>query len=108
MDGARLTGGIGAAVADASREAERLQDARSRLRRIRRLILVTDAMIEELEQENLRELELVPRRWRARLSALFASLPFSYRPSLDHLRRPTDVLDILYELQGRLFSLKRR
>jgi hypothetical protein len=107
MDGAPATGGIAAAVEDA-RQARRLQEARSTRRRNRRLLLVTDAMIEELEQENLRGVEAVPPGWRARLNLLFASLPFSYGASLEDLRCPTDVLDVIYDLQGRLLRLKRR
>jgi hypothetical protein len=66
----------------------------------------TDAMIEELELENLRRVDRVSVSWRPRLALLFAALPFDFRPSLRAGPAPVEVLDLIYEVQEHLLDLK--
>jgi hypothetical protein len=88
--------------------AARAREARSNQARIRRLILRTDAMIEELERENLRQVGRASPAWRPRMSLLISSLPADVRPPLGALRTPSEVLDLVYDVQERLFDLKSR
>ena len=83
-----MAGGIQAAVEEGRREVERAEAARSKLARIRRLIVWTDAMIDELERENLRDVHRVSAAWRSRLALLLSSLPFDFRQPARRLRHP--------------------
>jgi hypothetical protein len=76
--------------------------------RVERLIRLTDAMMDELEQLNLEGVERVHGEWRTRLTFLFSGLPFQYVPWLRAYPSPTEVLDVLFDLQGRLLDLKRQ
>jgi len=76
--------------------------------RVERLIRLTDAMMNELEQLNLDEVTRVRGEWRTRLAFLFSGLPFPYEPWLRAYPSPTEVLDVLFDLQGRLLELKRQ
>jgi hypothetical protein len=60
----------------------------------------------ELEQLNLDGVERVEAAWKPRLSALFSALPFGYLPWLRAYPSPTEVLDLLFDLQARLLDLK--
>jgi hypothetical protein len=75
--------------------------------RCRNLVHLTDVFVDELEQLNLDEVESVSADWRPRLASLFAELPFPYVPWLRADPSPTEVLDLLFDLQGRLLDLKR-
>jgi hypothetical protein len=101
-------GGIQTASDEIRREAAQATAARARHERLRRLILWTDAMIEELEQENLKDVDRVSATWRPRLALLFASLPFDFQPTLRASPAPVEVLDLIYEIQEHLFHLRTR
>lgn len=75
--------------------------------RVVKLVRLTDAMMNELEQLNLDGVERVRGEWRTRLAFLFSGLPFPYEPWLRAYPSPTEVLDVLFDLQGRLLELKR-
>lgn len=75
--------------------------------RVVRLMRLTDAMVDELEQLNLDGVERVRSQWRTRLTFLFSGLPFEYEPWLRAYPSPTEVLDVLFDVQGRLLELKR-
>jgi len=74
--------------------------------RLPRLIALTDAMLDELELLNLGDVPRVSAEWRERLVQLFVSLPFEYRPRLRAFPSPTEVLDVVFDVQERLFALK--
>lgn len=74
--------------------------------RVERLIELTDAMVAELEQLNLDGVERVEAAWKPRLTALFSELPFRYLPWLRAYPSPTEVLDLLFDLQAQLLDLK--
>jgi hypothetical protein len=76
--------------------------------RVERLIHMNDAMMNELEQLNLDGVERVRVEWRARLAFLFSGLPFPYVPWLRAYPSPTEVLDVLFDLQAHLLELKRQ
>jgi len=100
-------GPMGVAVEEMAREL-----AEARLRALERdrtstLISWTDSMIAELEVLNLHDVTRVPVDWRGRLALLFASLPFKYVPRLNQYPwSPTELLDVLFDLQAYLFDLK--
>ena len=105
----RQAGGISEAAREVvAEDAARAREARSDLARIRRLILRTDAMLDELEHENLREVGRVSPAWGPRMSLLLSSLPAGDRPPIRALRTPSEVLDLVYDVQERLFDLKSR
>jgi hypothetical protein len=101
-----MTGGIGAAVAEARHVSAQAQAERSKRTGIQRLIMCTDAMIEELELENLRGIHLLSAAWWPRLAVLLSSLPFDVRLPIRAPRTPVELLDLVYEVQERLFALK--
>jgi hypothetical protein len=74
--------------------------------RVERLIELTDAMVGELEQLNLDGIERVEAAWKPRLSALFSALPFSYLPWLRAFPSPTEVLDLVFDVQAQLLDMK--
>jgi hypothetical protein len=99
-------------IDEASREICR-DLVRARLRsleraRIQHLLTLTDATVDELERLNLNEVERLSGEWRERLALLFAELPFPYIPWVRAHPSPTEVLDVLFDIQGRLLDLKRR
>src|SRR5437660_12721218 len=100
------TGGIGAAVDEAQRMSALAQAAGSRRTRVQRLIRWTDAMIEELELENLRGIRQLSAAWRPKLAVLLSSLPFDVQRTRRAPRTPAELLDLVYEVQDRLFAIK--
>jgi hypothetical protein len=100
----------GAAMADINRELVGVitDDWWRRLDRARlpRLIALTDLMLDELEALNLADVPRVSAEWRERLVLLFASLPFHYRPRLRAFPSPTEVLDLIFDVQEHLFALR--
>lgn len=76
--------------------------------RVERLIRMTDEMMNELEQLNLDGVDRVRAEWRTRLAFLFSGLPFTYVPWLRAYPSPTEVLDVLFDLQAHLLELKRQ
>src|SRR5215472_17544417 len=76
--------------------------------RVVRLMRITDEMKDELEQLNLEGVERVRAEWRTRLAFLFSGLPFTYVPWLRAYPSPTEVLDVLFDLQAHLLELKRQ
>jgi hypothetical protein len=82
------------------------QRRRPERQRVERLIQLTDTMVDELEQLNLADVERVGSEWRQRLTFLFSALPFPYLPRLRAFPSPTEVLDVLFDLQAPLLELK--
>ena len=76
--------------------------------RVLRLMRLTDALVDELERLNLAGVQRVGGEWRPRLASLFSVLPFRYVPWLRAHPSPTEVLDVLFDIQARLLDLKRR
>ena len=74
--------------------------------RLSHLIKLSDAMVEELELLNLDDVPRVPSVWQERLVLLSFSLPFEYRPRLGSFPSPTEVLDVLFEVQRHPLALK--
>ena len=74
--------------------------------RLRELLGLTDHMVEELERLNLRDVPCVGAEWRSRLALLFGRLPFAYQPHLRTAPSPSEVLDLLFDVQGRLLAIK--
>lgn len=85
--------------------------AEARLRTLERertsaLISWIDSMIEELELLNLRDVPKVSADWYGRMAMLVASLPFEYKLCMPEHPSPTELLDILFQVQGDLFDLR--
>jgi hypothetical protein len=99
---------IQTAVEEAWREVSRAEAAKAKLTRIKRLIAWTDAMLDELEHENLTHPDRLSPGWRPRLALLFSSLPFEFWHMPRRLRTPADVQELIFEVQQRLFDLKHR
>lgn len=100
----------GAAMADVNRElVEVITDEwwrRLDRARLPRLIALTDAMLEELELLNLADVARVSAEWQDRLILLVASLPFEHRLRLRAFPSPTEVLDVIFDIQEHLFALR--
>lgn len=95
------------AVEEMVREQDRARRRTLDRDRTTALIHSIDEMIEELEVLNLHDVTKVSEAWRGRLALLFASLPFEYAPRLNpYPWSPTEVLDVLFDVQGYLFSLR--
>jgi hypothetical protein len=105
--GPRTANGIGVAADEVRRVHDQAQAARSKRLRMQRLIRWTDAMIEELELENIRETHRVSAAWWPRLVILFSSLPFDVGLPRRRPRTPVEVLNLVYAVQARLFAFKR-
>lgn len=73
---------------------------------MRWLLARTDAMIEELEVLNLREVERLDATWLLRLGRLVRDLPFVYQAPPRQPQSPTRVLDWLFDLQAGLLAIK--
>jgi hypothetical protein len=67
----------------------------------------TDGLIGELEGLNLAGVQSLSPMWGPRLQLLLASLPFDYAASSNAPTSPSEVLDIIYDIQARLLELKR-
>jgi hypothetical protein len=104
-DLAPTVGGIQGAVEEAQRLAAHAVTRGDRRALLRWLVRLTDAMIEALELENLSGASRVGVGWRSQLVLLFASLPFEYQPWLRACPAPTEVLDVVYDVQAHLFGL---
>src|SRR5262252_6173029 len=63
-------------------------------------------MIEELEELNLRGVRSVSDSWRPLLVLLCTSLPFQLRVRFISRPSPTELLDVLFDIQQALFDLK--
>jgi len=63
-------------------------------------------MVEELEGLNLHDVSTVDFSWSPRLALLFACLPFDYRPRIRAHPSPTEVLDVVFDVQAYLFERK--
>lgn len=99
------------AIDAASREIGlHLEHARQReleCERLESLVRMTDAIVDELERLNLDQVERVNGDWKRRLAHLFSALPFPYSPWLRAHPSPTEVLGVLFDVQGRLLLLRR-
>ena len=102
----RSTSSLEATIHDATRAMMLGEIAKSNRTRLERLIRVTDAMLEELEIDNLKNVRRLPSAWRPRLSLLSNSLPFDSRRLLASPRTPVEALDVVFEVQARLFDIK--
>jgi len=83
-----------------------IEDARQE--HVEELIRLSDAMVDELERLNLAGVARVAYEWRERLAFLFAAVPFAYTPRLRAHPSPTEVLDVLFDLQAPLLDLRRQ
>jgi len=106
MTGTTQVGGIQAAITSMVSAARQAHEERLEREAIWRLIQLTDGMIEELEELNLREVPSVSDRWRPVLVLLCASLPFQLRVRFISRPSPTELLDVLFDIQQALFDLK--
>ena|SRR5438105_10034304 len=104
--GSRMSGGIDAAMNEARLLRAQVETAKSRRSGIQKLIAWTDAMLDELELENLRGVREVSPVWWSRLAALGSSLPFDVGLACHLPRTPVEVLDLVYAVQERLFAIK--
>ncbi|MFZ0218032.1 MAG: hypothetical protein WAM30_19030, partial [Candidatus Dormiibacterota bacterium] len=104
--GSLFAGGIRAAVDTMVLEAERAREERAKREAVQRLIQVTDRMIAELEELNLREVPRVPDELRMRARLVFAGLGFEPRPSLPVAPTPTQLIDSVFDAQQIVFELK--
>jgi hypothetical protein len=98
--------GLRTAADEHASAAQRQRLCQLERERIPRLMRWTDAMIEELEQLNLRGIRHVMAAWRPRLSLLFAALPFEYEPTIRAYPAPSELLDVMFEIQDRLLGIK--
>jgi hypothetical protein len=73
---------------------------------VRRLLARSDALIEELEVLNLREIDQVDARCLLRLEELLRSLPFVCDACAWPPSSPTEALDLLFDLQRGLLAVK--
>jgi Ohr subfamily peroxiredoxin len=71
--------------------------------RLHALLERTDAMLAELETLNLMEVWRIPEALRSDLMALIANLPFEFPPSMRPNPSPTAAIDMLFDIQERLF-----
>lgn len=74
-------------------------------RRLPALLQRTDAMLTELEALNLMEVRRAPASWRSELTTLIADLPFEYEPRIRPHASPTAAIDLVFDIQARLFRL---
>jgi hypothetical protein len=74
-------------------------------RRLPALLQRTDAMLAELEALNLMQVQRAPAAWRSELTALVADLPFDYEPRIRPHASPTAAIDLVFDIQARLFQL---
>jgi hypothetical protein len=104
-----LTAGhLHAAIAELIQlDAARAATERTERAGIKRLIRLTDVMIEQLELENLRGVVQVSGAWGPRLALLCATLPIDCRRRLHGLGTPAQVLDLVFDVQACLLALKR-
>jgi hypothetical protein len=98
-------GGIQAAADQARRDLDHAA-TRARPSRVRRLIELTDAMVEDLERQNLSDVSQLSAEWWTRLAVLQSSLPFDLDTRASRPRTPTQLLQLVFEVQERLFDLK--
>ena len=106
MTGTTPVGGIQAAITSMVSAARQAHEERLQREAIWRLIQLTDGMIEELEELNLRGVRSVSDSWRPLLVLLCASLPFQLRVRFVSRPSPTELLDVLFDIQQALFDLK--
>lgn len=92
-----------AAIEAARRSPSEEQHALDALDRLTRL---TDSMIGEFEELNLRGVQQAPDHWQLRLAGLLSSLPFEYSWNVGAHPTPSEVLDVLFEMQQKLFDHK--
>lgn len=99
-------GQMRAAVEEMARD--RAEARRRTLERERTSALISwiDSMIEELELLNLRDVPKVSADWHGHMAMLVASLPFEYKLCMPEHPSPTELLDILFDMQGELFDLR--
>ena len=83
------------------------QSAAERLarRRLPALLKRTDGMLAELESLNLMHVTRAPASWRSELTTLVADLPFEYEPRIRPHASPTAAIDLVFDIQARLFRL---
>src|ERR1700694_1282452 len=74
-------------------------------RRLPALLHRTDAMLTELETLNLMQVSRAPASWRSELAALIADLPFEYERRIRPHASPTAAIDLVFDIQARLFRL---
>jgi len=100
------TGAIDAASREIGRHLDDARQQQLEHERIESLVRLTDAFVDELERLNLDDVQRVNGDWRRRLANLFSLLPFPYSPWLRAHPSPTEVLDVMFDVQGRLLVLR--
>jgi len=75
-------------------------------RHLPELLKRTDAMLAELESLNLMHVRRAPASWRSDLTTLIADLPFEYEPHIRPHGSPTAAIDLVFDIQARLFRLR--
>ena len=107
-EAATQEGGIQAAIAAIIADERRAQRERLAREAIPQLMREIDAMIVELEELNLQGRGRVPDRWRPRLVRLYVRLPFAPRMCIPARPSPTQLLDVLFDLQEALLRSRAR
>ncbi len=74
-------------------------------RRLPALLERTDAMLTELETLNLMEMGRMPASLVGALAGLVGDLPFEYTPHLGPRPSPTGAIDVVFDIQARIFNL---
>ncbi len=100
------SGAIDAASREIGRHLDEARLQQLEHERIESLVRLTDAIVDELEQLNLDDVQRVNGDWRRRLAHLFSLLPFPYSPWLRAHPSPTEVLDVMFDVQGRLLVMR--
>lgn len=70
-----------------------------------RLLERTDTMLTELETLNLLEVRRTPASTVEALTALVADLPFEYTPRIGPRPKPSATIDVVFDIQARIFTL---
>lgn len=102
----RAAGGIRAAIDAIVLAAARIYEERARREAVARLIRVTDGMIAEAEELNLREVRYVPDRLRMRAQLVFGLVGFEATSAIRLRPTPTGLIDALFDAQQLLFDAK--
>jgi hypothetical protein len=93
---------LAAACLEITLANERHAIQRSRRARVALLRARTDRILEGLEELNLLEVRRVPELTRFQLAAMVADLPFEYRLSISKNPSPTELIDLVFDLQAEL------
>jgi hypothetical protein len=99
---ATLLDPMAAACLEISLVQERRAIERLREAHVASLKTRADRMLESLEELNLMGVGRVPELARFQLAALVADLPFDYRLSTTKHPSPTELIDLVFDVQAEL------